>query len=127
MQNIQKIVGENIRLLRRSKKMSQEKLAEMTGVSGSYIGYLERGERTPSLDLLAKIADALGVELVTLLTPSDDAANQELKKLIAFLSDKSPESIKFINEVACAYFRSLKNIQTQEQKAQPKELQMSNS
>lgn len=127
MQNITKIVGENIRLLRRSKGLSQEKLAEMAGVSGSYIGYLERGERTPSLDLLAKIAEALDVELTMLLTPSDNAANQELKKLIAFLSDKGPEPIKFMTEVALAYFRSLKNIQNQEQKGQHEGLQMLHS
>lgn len=127
MQNITKIVGENIRLLRRSKGLSQEKLAEMAGVSGSYIGYLERGERTPSLVLLSKIADALDVEITMLLTPSDSAANQELKKLIALLSDKGPEPIKFMTEVACAYFRSLKNLQTHEQKDQPEGLQMLHS
>lgn len=120
MQNIQKVVGSNIRLLRRSKGMTQERLAEIIGVSGSYIGYLERGKRSPSLDLLAKIADAFDVEPVMLLTPADNAANQELKKLIAVLSDKGPEPIKFMNEVAHAYFKSLKDLQANKEKTSSK-------
>jgi len=89
--------------------MTQERLAEIVDVSGSYIGYLERGKKSPSLELLAKIADVFKVDPAVLLTSPDDATNRELKKLIGVLSDKGPGSIKFMNEVALAYFKSLED------------------
>lgn len=81
-------------------------LAEMVGVSGSYVGYLERGSKSPSLKLLAEVAEALGVDPSLLLT-SPEEKNQELTKLMTLLSDKGPEPIKFMNQVATAYFESM--------------------
>lgn len=107
MSNIREILGTNIKFFRRSKGITQETLAEMVEVSGSYIGYLERGKKSPSLDLLAKIADILQVAPATLLTPSDDEADGELKKLIAMLTGRETAEVKFVTEVAAAYFRSL--------------------
>lgn len=107
MLNIREIVGQNIRFFRRARGITQEMLAEMVDVSGSYIGYLERGKKGPSLDLLAKIAGILEVDPAILLTSPDEVANRELKKLIAILSGKGPGPIKFLTEVAVAYFNSL--------------------
>lgn len=107
MDDIKNIVGQNIRLFRKSKGMTQEQLAEKVNVSGSYIGYLERGKKSPSLILLEKIACILNVDPATLLTSNEEQINLELKKLIALLSDKRPEPIEFLNEVAVAYFKSL--------------------
>ena len=41
-------------------------LAERTGVSAPYITQIEVGKRTPSLDIVEKLAAALGVEYKTL-------------------------------------------------------------
>ena len=111
MANIRQIVGQNIKLFRNARSITQETLAEMVNVSGSYIGYLERGKKSPSLDLLAKIADELLVDPAVLLTSNDELKNKELKKLIGILSDKETESIQFMNEVAIAYFKSLERFQ----------------
>ncbi len=43
--------------------MTQEDLAEKVGVSRVYIGYVEQGRNTPSLEILDKIAKALKVRL----------------------------------------------------------------
>ena len=104
--DIRRTLGQNMRLLRRTKGMTQEMLAEMVGVSGSYVGYLERGSKSPSLKLLAEVAEALGVDPSLLLT-SPEEKNQELTKLMTLLSDKGPEPIKFMNQVATAYFESM--------------------
>lgn len=45
---------------------SQEKLAWDAGLNRAYIGYIERGERRPSVETLAKIAKALKVDLYEL-------------------------------------------------------------
>lgn len=109
MAKIQYTIAKNIKFFRNTKGITQEKLAEKAGVSGSYIGYLERGKKSPSLDLLVKIADVLQVDLVHLLTESNNTKNLELKKLVVFLADKHPKTIRFINEVAILYIESLKS------------------
>lgn len=63
---IEKIVSENIKTLRKKLGWSQEFLAEKTGVSAPYITQIESEKRTPSLDIVEKLASALGVEYKTL-------------------------------------------------------------
>ncbi|SDH21911.1 helix-turn-helix domain-containing protein [Desulfosporosinus hippei] len=104
--NIQEVAGKNIRLFRQTKGLTQEKLAELVSVSSSYIGYLERGLRAPSLDLLARIGTALEVEPTDLLYTTENASDPTLKKLNALLVGKNPKSINFLYEVAMAYFVS---------------------
>lgn len=54
-------IGARIREARGISGMTQEKLAEMTGVNTTYISDIERGAKFPSLNLFIKIVDALGV------------------------------------------------------------------
>ena len=56
-------LGDQIRAARQEKKLSQLALAILSGVSKSYLSDLENGRRNPSVLLLARIADALGVPL----------------------------------------------------------------
>ena len=60
-------IGKNIRECRITKGMKQEELAEKTDLSSVYIGMLERGEKTASLETLVKIANALEVSSDILL------------------------------------------------------------
>lgn len=61
------IFARNMRKIRRWKEISQEALALNAGVSRTYIGEIERGERSVSIDVMGKIADTLGVELSELV------------------------------------------------------------
>ena len=45
-------LGLRIKMLRTEKGLTQEKLAEALGISLEHIGKIERGKRTPSLDLV---------------------------------------------------------------------------
>lgn len=49
---------------RAEMKLSQEKLAEMVGVTQGAISLIERDIKTPSLDLLVRLQNALGVALI---------------------------------------------------------------
>ena len=60
-------IGKNIRKYRLRNKLLQEQLAEKTDLSTNYIGMLERGEKTPALETLLKIANALEVTADMLL------------------------------------------------------------
>jgi len=61
-------VGENIRVQRKRIGFSQEKLAEKADLHPVYIGNVERGEENISIDSLARIAKALKVGLVDLVS-----------------------------------------------------------
>lgn len=60
-----KIVGDALREARKSAGLSQEKLAEKADLHPNYIGEVERGEKTISVDALMRIAAALKVPIVT--------------------------------------------------------------
>ena len=60
-------VGENIKRIRKTKKLSMERLAAESGVSRSMLGQIERGEANPSVAILGKIAQALKVPAEILL------------------------------------------------------------
>jgi len=55
--------GEHITTLRKRKSMSQSELGKAVGTSGDIIGKYERDEVKPSVEVAAKIADALEVSL----------------------------------------------------------------
>jgi len=56
-------IGKNIRTLRKNKKLSQEQLAERCNLHRTYIGALERDEKSPTIDTLEKIVKALEIPL----------------------------------------------------------------
>jgi transcriptional regulator with XRE-family HTH domain len=57
----------NVRRLRGRKKLSQKALADRVGISVSYVSMLERGQRSPPLETIEKMAKALGVTPASLL------------------------------------------------------------
>lgn len=54
-------IGKNIRKFRVDRKIRQEDLAEITNLSTAYIGMVERGEKTPSLETFLSIVNALNI------------------------------------------------------------------
>ena len=65
--------GETVRSVRESAGVAQEALALIAEMDRSYLGRLERGEKQPSLDVVFRLAAALGV------TPGDLVARIELR------------------------------------------------
>lgn len=53
--------GKNLRALREARRLTQEALAETTGLDRSYVGGIERGERNPTLTAVGRLAIALRV------------------------------------------------------------------
>ena len=65
--DMRKVIGSNFARLRKEKGLTQEAVAEKSGFSQSYIGWLERGRRNPtaiSLWMLAQAVDAMPADLV---------------------------------------------------------------
>jgi transcriptional regulator with XRE-family HTH domain len=65
------IFGERIRELRIERGISQEKLAELAGLHRNYIGHLERGEKTASLDVIVRLSASFDTSVTDLLKPFD--------------------------------------------------------
>jgi len=62
--------SQNIGLVRRVKNLSQEKLAEMANLHRTYVGQIERGDVTPTLEAAERVAQALDLELWEVLQPN---------------------------------------------------------
>ncbi|MEZ2721668.1 helix-turn-helix domain-containing protein [Paenalcaligenes hominis] len=60
-ENIQVRFGARLRYLRLKSGLSQEELADASGLDRTYVGGIERGERNPSLKNIARLAEALKV------------------------------------------------------------------
>lgn len=63
MENIEKIFGLKIKELRKQKIYSQEKLANLSSISKSYISQIENGKTTVSLEIINKLAKALEIKI----------------------------------------------------------------
>lgn len=69
--DMRKLVGRNAARIRREKGLTQEELAERSGLSQQYLSGLERGQRNPTVVTLYELAVALGVSHVELVTPDE--------------------------------------------------------
>lgn len=65
--NILKNFGQRIKLLRNKAALSQEELANISGLHRTYIGMIERGEKNITLKNIEKIAISLKVDISELL------------------------------------------------------------
>lgn len=62
-----RIFAENLRKARLAKKLSQEDLAEVSGLHRTYVGSVERAERNVSIDNMERFSAAVSVSLPDLL------------------------------------------------------------
>ena len=104
-------IGKNIRKFREIKKLRQEDLAEKTDLTTNYIGMIERGEKSPSLETFINILNSLGVSADMVLsdvldngyTVKDSLLNEKLEKLV-------PEDRNRIYEVIDTMMKHSKQI-----------------
>lgn len=62
-ENINYYFGNNLRLFREAKGLSQADFAELCNISRAYYGRIERGEHSITLDLCYKISTNLGIHI----------------------------------------------------------------
>jgi transcriptional regulator with XRE-family HTH domain len=79
---IREVLAGNLKVLRHARRMSQETLAHEADIDRTYISSIERGVYGTSIDVLDRLAKALGVEASELLRPHreqtpDDPAPQK--------------------------------------------------
>jgi transcriptional regulator with XRE-family HTH domain len=64
--------GQVVRDLRTRAELSQERLGFLSKLSRNYIGQVERGENSPTLDAVSAIAKALGTTVRELISAAEE-------------------------------------------------------
>ena len=78
-------IGENIKHYRTCARLSQKELGSMANISGDYISHIEHGTTKVSLPVLLEIADALNLDIGSLLGRYSDAS--QIRKVDAQIAN----------------------------------------
>ena len=67
MEDISQVIAKNLKEIREQRRLSLDRVAELTGVSKSMLGQIERGESNPTIQTVWKMANGLKVSLTALI------------------------------------------------------------
>lgn len=100
---LSEILSRNIKFARKRQGLSQAKLAELVGISVPFVGEIEIGRKTPSLETLEKLSRALRLEPYELLRDLEvgtEFGNAMVREEIAHkISDFTKELLNFYGQV----------------------------
>lgn len=97
------MLGMRIRETRKLRQMTQEQLAEQAEISLSFLGHIERGSRTPSLETVVAICNVLNVSPQYLL---QDSLNDTL---VGLPNTENDRQSKLLREVSNLFQRYLQD------------------
>jgi len=100
--------GQNMMLLRKQKKYSQAALGKMIGTSGDVIGRYERDDIKPSVDVVAKIADALEESIDYLVGKTSLRLDRKLLQRLEDIEALNDEGRSFVLRVLDMALRGIK-------------------
>ena len=93
--------AENLKKIRKSRKLTQEHLAEMVGVDFRYISFIENAKSFPSCELIEKLSAALNIDYSELFLFDENLSRQhyemQLFEIVKLLDDKN---LKIILKIA---------------------------
>jgi transcriptional regulator with XRE-family HTH domain len=91
-ENAAVLLGRRIRSLRTEKGWTQQELGDHAEVNYKFVGEIERGQQNPSLNVLVKIAAALGVDLLDLFRYEQEITDRkEIEKRIGQTLQNIPD------------------------------------
>ena len=107
MGTVQKLFGKKIRLIRRNREMTQEQLAELSGLSLQYIGEIERGTRNPSLTSVENLSVAFDLPIAELFSLEEfKLSAEELRQiLIKQVENADEERLRSFFHMGQLFFR----------------------
>lgn len=92
-------LGDNIMLLRKKKSLSQAALGKIIGTSGDVIGRYERGDISPSIDVVSKIAEALEVSIDYLVGKTNIKLDTKIIQRIEEIESLNQDAKNFVLRV----------------------------
>ena len=96
--NLKKI-GKNIRTARKNKNLTIETLSELAGISESFLGTVERGESSISIETLTNLCKVLDVSADSLVMRGEESAltpSDKRDTLLTMLKNAPDEDIEFL-------------------------------
>ena len=93
MANIREVLANNLKNHRRKYGFSQDKLAELAGISSQYLATVETRRKFPTPEVLDRLAEALGIETHELFA-FDPTPQNELEKLRKDITGEVVKTIK---------------------------------
>jgi transcriptional regulator with XRE-family HTH domain len=99
-------------LIRKKKGLSQADLGKIIGTSGDVVGRYERGDISPSVEVVSKIADALDVSVDYLLGKTKMELDKRALKRLEDISTLAPENKKFVLNLIDMALRDFKTKKT---------------
>ncbi|MBU1006873.1 MAG: helix-turn-helix domain-containing protein [Candidatus Omnitrophica bacterium] len=105
MKNVRFILSDKIRSFRNSKAWTQERLAEEVDIHTTYISRIESGKKLPTLNIICKIAQALGVNTYELLMEEEkvDSFDHKKRKMINILNESKSADV----DIYCTLLNAL--------------------
>lgn len=71
------LFGARLKKRREELKLTQGHLFEQTGITAAYISMIERAQANPTLDMMIKLADAVGLQAWDMLRPDPETTGKE--------------------------------------------------
>ncbi|OLN25496.1 transcriptional regulator, XRE family [Desulfovibrio sp. DV] len=107
MDTVQDIFGKKIKSIRRARDITQEKLADLSGLSLQYIGEIERGRRNPSLTSIEQLSKALDIPMAELFSLEEFRLSmEELRTILARQIESADEDrLRIFFSMAQVIFR----------------------
>ena len=103
-----KTLGNRIRESRIKKMYTQQRMAEIAGISQMYLGEIERGAKMPSLRSFIKIIEALDLSADYVLRDELSSGERYIyDEITEKLKNLSPQQRKAASEILDAYIRNL--------------------
>ena len=97
--NLKFQLGQNIQLLRKKQRLTQEQFAELIGIDAKNISKIENGNNYPSADTLTAIAKALDVDVYELFVFEDSLPYEKMKEHILKALDSEKNVVKIYQAV----------------------------
>ena len=94
------MIGKRLVELRKMRGISTNKLANLSGISQSYLREIELEQKNPTVEILSYLCDALGISLADFFSENKHEINSFLLSALNKLSDKEQQKLAdFINEI----------------------------
>jgi transcriptional regulator with XRE-family HTH domain len=101
------LFGRKVRAVREAHRYSREAAAERAGISATYLGEIERGEKWPSLDVILALATSLDSLPSSFFEFSAEETDQRVlqAELAGLLASRDPEQLQMALRLLKAVFR----------------------
>jgi transcriptional regulator with XRE-family HTH domain len=104
--DLKQMIGARIKDIRNKQGVTQEQLSERVGINTKYLSSIERGKENPTLNILLKLTESLGVnldEMFSNLQIEDPVKTPSL--IISLLDEADDEQLKLAYKILSAVIK----------------------